>query len=64
MDHWRAVLPNPILTVHLADWVEAHGYQPQGPGRDIWIHEVDDISEADQQIFEAQLPFARSAASD
>jgi tetratricopeptide (TPR) repeat protein len=22
MDHWRAVLPNPMLTVHLADWVE------------------------------------------
>lgn len=21
MAHWRAVLPNPILTVHLADWV-------------------------------------------
>jgi Flp pilus assembly protein TadD len=22
MDHWRAVLPIPMLTVHLADWVE------------------------------------------
>jgi hypothetical protein len=22
MDHWRSVLPNPILTVKLADWVE------------------------------------------
>jgi DNA-binding transcriptional MerR regulator len=54
----------PMIYQDLADWVEAHGYQPQGPGRDIWIHEVDDISEADQQIFEAQLPFARSAASD
>jgi hypothetical protein len=22
MAHWRAVLPNPIMTVHLRDWVE------------------------------------------
>jgi len=22
MDHWKAVLPNPILTVRLSDWVE------------------------------------------
>jgi hypothetical protein len=54
----------PMIYQDLADWVEAHGYQPRGPGRDIWVHEVDDISEADQQIFEAQLPFARSAAGD
>ena len=54
----------PMIYQDLADWVEARGYQPQGPGRDIWIHEVDDIAEADQQIFEAQLPFARSAAGD
>jgi hypothetical protein len=53
----------------LAAWVQAHGYQPDGPGRDIWIHEVDDICEADQQVFEAdqqvfeaQLPFTRPAA--
>ena len=22
MDHWRAALPNPVLTVKLSDWVE------------------------------------------
>ena len=22
MDHWKAALPNPILTVRLSDWVE------------------------------------------
>lgn len=40
------------------------GYQPHWPGRrDIWIHEVDDISEADQQVFEVQLAFTRPTAS-
>ena len=52
----------PMVYQDLAAWVQAHGYQPDGPGRDIWIHEVDDISEADQQVFEAQLPFIRPAA--
>ena len=42
MDHWRAVLPNPILTVALADWIEdfdgtlarvlAHLDLPHDPG--------------------------------
>jgi DNA-binding transcriptional MerR regulator len=53
----------PMVYQDLAAWVQAHGYQPHWPGRDIWIHEVDDISEADQQVFEAQLPFIRPAAS-
>jgi hypothetical protein len=30
--------------------------------RDIWIHEVDDISEVDQQVFEIQLGFTRPIA--
>jgi effector-binding domain-containing protein len=53
----------PMVYQDLAAWVQAHGYQPNGPGRDIWLHEVDDISEADQQVFEAQLPFTRPPAS-
>jgi effector-binding domain-containing protein len=49
----------PMVYQDLAAWVEAHGYQPHWFARDIWIHEVDDISEADQQVFEAQLGFTR-----
>jgi DNA-binding transcriptional MerR regulator len=53
----------PMVYQDLVGWVTAHGYQPQGPGRDIWIHEVDDISEVDQQVFETQLAFTRPAPS-
>jgi DNA-binding transcriptional MerR regulator len=53
----------PMIYQDLVAWVEAHGYQPHGPERDIWLHEVDDISEADQQVFEAQLAFTRPPAS-
>ena len=53
----------PVVYQDLVTWVEAHGYQPHGPGRDIWIHEVDDISEVDQQVFETQLAFTRPTAS-
>jgi DNA-binding transcriptional MerR regulator len=51
----------PMVYQDLADWIEAHGYRPQWPARDIWIHEVDDISEVDQQVFEAQMAFSRPA---
>jgi DNA-binding transcriptional MerR regulator len=54
----------PMVFQDLVAWIEAHGYQPHWPGRrDIWIHEVDDISEADQQVFEVQLAFTRPAVS-
>lgn len=53
----------PMVYQDLVAWVEAHGYQRHGPGRDIWIHEVDDIADVDQQVFETQLAFTRSAAS-
>jgi DNA-binding transcriptional MerR regulator len=53
----------PMIYQDLVAWVQAHGYQPHGPERDIWLHEVDDISEADQQVFEAQLAFTRPQAS-
>lgn len=45
----------------LVQWASAHGYQTSGPGRDVWINEVDDISQVDQQVFEVQLPFTRPA---
>jgi DNA-binding transcriptional MerR regulator len=53
----------PMLFQDLVAWIRAHGYEPHPPGRDIWIHEVDDISEADQQVFESQVAFTRPAAS-
>jgi DNA-binding transcriptional MerR regulator len=52
----------PMVYQDLAAWVEAHGCQSHGPGRDIWIHEIDDISEVDQQVFETQLAFTRPEA--
>ena len=53
----------PMVYQDLVTWLQAHGFQPHWPGRrDIWIHEVDDISEVDQQVFEAQLAFTRPAA--
>jgi DNA-binding transcriptional MerR regulator len=53
----------PMVYQDLAAWIEAHGYRPQWPPRDIWVHEVEDISQVDQQVFEAQLPFTRPAPS-
>jgi DNA-binding transcriptional MerR regulator/effector-binding domain-containing protein len=53
----------PMVYQDLVAWVQAHGYESHGPGRDIWLHEVDDISEADQQVFETQLAFTRPAGS-
>jgi effector-binding domain-containing protein len=43
----------------LARWAEDHGYVVHGPGREIWVNEVDDIADVDQQVFEIQLPFTR-----
>ena len=53
----------PMVYYDLARWADAHGYQPCGPGRELWINEVDDISEASQQVFEVQLPFTRPELS-
>ena len=53
----------PMVYQDLVAWVQAHGYEPHGPSRDIWINEVDDVSEADQQVFETQLAFTRSVTS-
>jgi hypothetical protein len=51
-----------MLYYDLIRWIEERGYRPvPGPGRDVWIHEVDDIADVDQQVFEIQLPFTRPA---
>ena len=49
----------PAVFHDLVHYAEAHGYQTSGPGRDVWVNEVDDIAEVDQQVFEVQLPFTR-----
>jgi DNA-binding transcriptional MerR regulator len=52
----------PMVYYDLARWADAHGYQVCGSGREIWVNEVDDIADADQQVFEVQLPFTRPEA--
>ena len=49
----------PMVYHDLAGWAEEHGFEAEGPGREVWVNEVDDIADVDQQVFEIQLPFAR-----
>ena len=53
----------PMVYYDLARWADAHGYQVRGPGRELWVNEVDDIAQASQQVFEIQLPFTRPETS-
>jgi len=55
----------PVVYHDLLRWIEERGYTPvPGPGRDVWIHEIDDIADVDQQVFEVQLPFTRPEGTD
>ncbi len=55
----------PTVYYDLVRWIEEHGYHPvPGPGRDVWVHEVHDIADVAQQVFEIQLPFTRPAGTD
>jgi DNA-binding transcriptional MerR regulator/effector-binding domain-containing protein len=49
----------PAVYHDLVHWCSANGFQTSGPGRDIWIHEIDDASQVEEQVFETQLPFTR-----
>jgi DNA-binding transcriptional MerR regulator len=52
----------PMVYHDLARWIEERGYRPvPGPTRDVWVHEIDDIAAAAQQVIETQLPFTRPA---
>src|ERR1700722_8538996 len=51
----------PMVYQDLARWADAHNCQTIGTGRLIWVHEVDDAGHANEQVFEIQLPFTRSA---
>jgi effector-binding domain-containing protein len=49
----------PVVYHDLVRWAEEHGYQVSPPGREIWVHEVHDVADVGQQVFEIQLPFSR-----
>ena len=55
----RAASIFPMVYQDLFRWAEAHGFQAHAPGREIWVNEVDDLAEIEQQVFEVQLPFTR-----
>lgn len=52
----------PMVYHDLVRWIEERGYRPAGPNRNVWLHEIDDVADADQQVFEVQLPFTRPQA--
>ena len=50
----------PMVYNDLVEWIVGHGYQVAArAGRDVWVHEVDDIADVAQQVFEIQLAFTR-----
>jgi DNA-binding transcriptional MerR regulator/effector-binding domain-containing protein len=51
----------PFVYHDLTNWIEAQGYQSEPPGREVWINEIDDVADVDQQVFEIQQPFTRTA---
>ena len=54
----------PMVYHDLARWIDERGYHAAGPGREVWVNEVDDIADVAQQVFEIQLPFTRPAGTD
>jgi len=55
----------PMVYHDLVRWIDERGYHAAaGPGREVWVNEVDDIAEVAQQVFEIQLPFIRTAGPD
>ncbi|HTZ93088.1 MAG TPA: MerR family transcriptional regulator [Streptosporangiaceae bacterium] len=54
----------PMVYQDLVRWIEEHGYRPvDGPGREVWLHDKDDLTDPGPQVLEIQLPFTRSAAA-
>jgi DNA-binding transcriptional MerR regulator/effector-binding domain-containing protein len=55
----------PMVYHDLIRWIEERGYQPvPGPGREVWVHDKDDITDPGPQVLEIQLPFRRPAGTD
>jgi len=52
----------PVVYHDLIRWIGERGYHAvAGPGREVWVNEIDDIADVAQQVFEIQLPFTRGA---
>jgi DNA-binding transcriptional MerR regulator len=52
----------PMVYQDLFRWTEERGYLAvPGPGREVWVNEIDDVADVAQQVFEIQLPFTRPA---
>jgi DNA-binding transcriptional MerR regulator len=52
----------PMVYHDLVRWVEERGYHPLlGLGREVWLHDKDDMTDVGPQVFEIQLPFTRPA---
>jgi DNA-binding transcriptional MerR regulator/effector-binding domain-containing protein len=50
----------PMVYHDLVRWIEERGFRAvPGPGREVWVHEAEDMDHVDQQVFEIQLPFVR-----
>jgi len=55
----------PMVYHDLVRWIEECDYRPvPGPGREVWLNEIDDVADVAQQVFEIQLPFTRPAGTD
>jgi DNA-binding transcriptional MerR regulator/effector-binding domain-containing protein len=53
----------PVVYHDLIRWIGERGYHAvAAPGREVWIHEIDDVADVAQQVFEVQLPFTRTAS--
>jgi DNA-binding transcriptional MerR regulator/effector-binding domain-containing protein len=54
----------PMVYQDLIRWIDERGYRATpGPGREVWVNEIDDVADVAQQVFEIQLPFTRPAAT-
>jgi DNA-binding transcriptional MerR regulator/effector-binding domain-containing protein len=52
----------PVVYHDLVRWIGERGYHAiAGPGREVWVNEIEDIADVAQQVFEIQLPFTRAA---
>lgn len=54
----------PMVYQDLVRWIDERGYRAvPGPGREVWVNEIEDVADVAQQVFEIQLPFTRPAGT-
>ena len=51
----------PRIVRHVMAWIEEHGYEHVGPGRDFFLEP--NAAEPSQQVFEIQAPLRRPSDS-